>query len=547
MNIKRVRHIKMVGIILLIATLVSNSAWASNRPIPAEINRLSSENISDDIALVGTSVFLSDKLDLIFYYNLSESEVIMGNIYAKVTYENGRTENLLFDKSITIEKDGINAYGIECKVSAKEIGDLLSIQLWDKENDCPCSVAKEYSVAMYCNNLANNYNGQYPEEKLIEALLVYGACSQLYFDYKVDSLVSDTSGYNSSPSEKELEEIRTNAQMRFDGELPDGVRYHGCSLLLNSSIDYRLYFEVDSQDVADSFGMRKSNQEGLFFIEFTTISITQLGAQFSYRMGNTTVITTPLFFLREVLERAEIYGDEVVNLVRAIYDYYKAAVEYGEEKLELSPITKDIREAEVGSIIKFGTYEQDNNTLNGKEDIEWIVLGKTDNRILAISKYILDYQSFHGFTSSVSWGTSDIRAWLNGIFANDAFSLNELNYIPVVLNKDRYLSTGGYVVNSETYDQIFLLSYSEISTLLPTDAQRVCTPTKYAIDQGGSSPAYWWLRTPDRMITQQNVNVVTVRTVANNGMLENYQGTAIRSNPQSKYGIRPVIWIDTSN
>lgn len=48
-----------------------------------------------------------------------------------------------------------------------------------------------------------------------------------------------------------------------------------------------------------------------------------------------------------------------------------------------------IKNAEVGDIFKFGSYEQDNDTSNGKEDIEWLVLEVKDGKALLISKYAL--------------------------------------------------------------------------------------------------------------------------------------------------------------
>ena len=51
--------------------------------------------------------------------------------------------------------------------------------------------------------------------------------------------------------------------------------------------------------------------------------------------------------------------------------------------------------ASVGSTVFFGSYEQDNDTANGKEDIEWIVLAKEGNKLLVISKYALDCQKYN--------------------------------------------------------------------------------------------------------------------------------------------------------
>lgn len=48
----------------------------------------------------------------------------------------------------------------------------------------------------------------------------------------------------------------------------------------------------------------------------------------------------------------------------------------------------------VGSSIYFGQYEQDNNSGNGPEPIEWIVLDIQDDRALLISKYGLDIQPY---------------------------------------------------------------------------------------------------------------------------------------------------------
>lgn len=44
----------------------------------------------------------------------------------------------------------------------------------------------------------------------------------------------------------------------------------------------------------------------------------------------------------------------------------------------------------VGHYVSFGKYEQDNNTSNGKEKIEWLVLEVKDGKALVISKYALD-------------------------------------------------------------------------------------------------------------------------------------------------------------
>ncbi len=49
----------------------------------------------------------------------------------------------------------------------------------------------------------------------------------------------------------------------------------------------------------------------------------------------------------------------------------------------------------VGDIVNFGHYEQDGNTANGKEEIEWEVLKVESDRMLVISKYALDCKKYN--------------------------------------------------------------------------------------------------------------------------------------------------------
>ena len=75
---------------------------------------------------------------------------------------------------------------------------------------------------------------------------------------------------------------------------------------------------------------------------------------------------------------------------------------------EVENVNAGIKSVNVGDYITFGTYEQDNNTSNGKEDIEWLVLAnnlwKGKHRILVISRFALDCQIFDSEVyKSVKW------------------------------------------------------------------------------------------------------------------------------------------------
>jgi ABC-type antimicrobial peptide transport system permease subunit len=92
-----------------------------------------------------------------------------------------------------------------------------------------------------------------------------------------------------------------------------------------------------------------------------------------------------------------------------------------------------LKQSEIGDIVTFGHYEQDNNQEDGKEKIEWIVLDKKDNKALLISKYALDCQPYHKVREPITWGNCTLRRWLNNAFLHTAFSAKEQSIIPTTM------------------------------------------------------------------------------------------------------------------
>ncbi len=157
----------------------------------------------------------------------------------------------------------------------------------------------------------------------------------------------------------------------------------------------------------------------------------------------------------------------------------------------------------VGGYITFGHFEQDNNTRNGKEPIEWLVLDVRGNQALVISKYGLDAQRYNSSTESVTWETCSLRKWLNGEFLNNAFTAGEQKAI--IRTKVDNGAGQGYSEwktdgGNNTEDRIFLLSYAEAWRYFSSDSARQCRPTRYAEGRGAytysSANYWWWLRSP---------------------------------------------------
>ena len=162
--------------------------------------------------------------------------------------------------------------------------------------------------------------------------------------------------------------------------------------------------------------------------------------------------------------------------------------------------------AKIGDYIYFGSYEQDNNAANGKEDIEWLVLDKQDNKIFVISKYALDAKPYNKEWENITWENCTLRSWLNNDFYNAAFNEEDkLAIIQAEVPAGKNPEHGTNPGNSTT-DNVFLLSITEAKKYFSSDSSRQCVPTDYAVAQdantssdytvGGKAVCPWWLRSP---------------------------------------------------
>ena len=198
-------------------------------------------------------------------------------------------------------------------------------------------------------------------------------------------------------------------------------------------------------------------------------------------------------------------------------------------------------DVKVGDVITFGSYEQDNNSSNGKEEITWIVLKVENGKALLISEYALDSYKYYSSLKSVTWETSHIRQWLNSDFLNSAFSSDEQSSIlsteVLAESNPKHSSNQG----TTTVDKVFLLSASQAERYFTNKASRTCKATQYAKQNGvwispSNGNASWWLRTiGDRQDCAS--------TIESDGDIY-YTGSLVHSaNP----AVRPVIWVDLSN
>ena len=217
---------------------------------------------------------------------------------------------------------------------------------------------------------------------------------------------------------------------------------------------------------------------------------------------------------------------------------YKDCAEKKEETETLYHL-QQLSFAEVGDIVLLGEYEQDNETDNGKEDIEWLVLAREENKLLLISKYILDNTPYNDERVDVTWETCTARKFLNNGFYRIAFNEKIRESILTTSVKPahntKYEVSGG----NQTEDKVFLLSLEEVKLYFDNEESRKASATRYAISKGTYSPdgCWWWLRNP----FNDNDEALCVY----------YHGKANEDTccpvHDDKCGVRPAMWVSINN
>ena len=158
------------------------------------------------------------------------------------------------------------------------------------------------------------------------------------------------------------------------------------------------------------------------------------------------------------------------------------------------------------------------------EPIEWIVLDKEDNKVLLLSKYLLEEKAYNDEYVDVTWETCTCRNWLNSEYINSIFSKDEQESIITtdVINNDNihYRTSGG----GNTEDKLFLLSIEEYNKYFNKSNQSVA---RY---KNGSS-SVCWLRSP-------GVIQCAAAYVGNDGGSSD-AGDFV----SNKYGVRPALWV----
>ena len=209
---------------------------------------------------VGHSLSLDGDIGVNFYIDLGDIDP--ANATVTLSWEGG---------SVTIpltaqELQSNGTYRVTARVAAKEMTRPVSASLRDGDT---LRAVSTYSVAEYAMRILANEGGEFnnlfsdpqklPQlQALCRVMLVYGAKAQILFDYQNDPETLADHGLT-DPS---LEALGSEEIANLTGNLSPnlsafGLKYYGCSLLLETTTTFRLYFRVTDSALFERLVVQK--------------------------------------------------------------------------------------------------------------------------------------------------------------------------------------------------------------------------------------------------------------------------------------------------
>ncbi|MGN0592476.1 MAG: hypothetical protein ACI4JQ_04470, partial [Ruminococcus sp.] len=263
------------------------------------------------LANVDQSAFANDMI--VYGQSASLDGTIGFNIY--VSADDAYDWTASFNDTVVekSEKDANGLYKFTYQVAAKDMDENIHFTVNDK-------IDITVSVSDYLADLSETDNEFL--KSLAGSMSDYGEAAKAFFSggtVAEQTITDDLSVYDFAV-----------------GTMPEGISYYGSSLILESETTIRHYFKLDDGysigDYAftvDSMTLTPTEKQGYYYIDIKNVSAEKLGTLFSVSVNGEEVITNyaALSYANKVLG-SDSADANLKNLVKALYLYNRAAVEY---------------------------------------------------------------------------------------------------------------------------------------------------------------------------------------------------------------------------
>ena len=277
------------------------------------------EKIEED--LFGHSLSLEGTVGVNFYMQLGKEVLEDDGAYMRFTLNGKEYMEVSVKEATTVEKDGTTCHVFKCGVPVKDMETKITAQLILSDGRKGCVYS--YTVKEYIDSIKNDEE-YIDERELVNAMSNFGNQATKYF-------ANDTVDKVENVTPEELKSYETH-QAQLSGN--ENRVYYGSSLLLKTDTILRHYFTEKVTVVGGGYeAIPKGN---LWYIEFEGIPAHELGnpktITVTTKAGTDITLTySPLSYAYITLSR-EGEADSLTSLMRAMYQYHKAAQAYLAEK-----------------------------------------------------------------------------------------------------------------------------------------------------------------------------------------------------------------------
>jgi len=290
------------------------------------LNGLAFVEEQSDVQWVGNSLSTAGTITVNFYVALS-SEVLADENARMVFNLDGKTQTVSLADAIKSSVNGVECYRFSCDVPAKSMTDTIGARMFGTEGALGKSYG--YSIAKYYDTVTANYSREDYAElyQLVEAMLNYGAASQLYFDHNTENLA------NAKVPAAESAAIDASAFASVVSGKEENAEFVGSSLILEAGTTLRLFFRL-ADDAADHTftvngeAVEATKRGSLYYIELDGIAAKNLEDVQTFTCGGITVEISALSYVNTVLTNAASMDAQLVDVCEALYLYNVAANAY---------------------------------------------------------------------------------------------------------------------------------------------------------------------------------------------------------------------------
>ncbi|WP_295092600.1 GLUG motif-containing protein, partial [uncultured Ruminococcus sp.] len=268
------------------------------------------------------SLTLTDGVILNYYLLLSEEALADTEAYIHFTSANGIDMTILLSEGV--QEAGKYKFSLELRPD--QMTEVITAQVVYSDGSTGNCV--DYSVQQY----AENVNEADDSKALVDAMLKFGAFTQLYTGENADNLVVPVSDYTTNAS------IDDTYQYQLDSNV-SGISVKGATLQIGAYTTIRLKYQLaegaDIQNYTFKCGdtvLTPEKSGEFYYVYLRNIRPQDLDEMHNFTVSdgtNTTTFTYSAFtYMKHVLDNAESYDQTLVNLINAMYDYHQAAEAY---------------------------------------------------------------------------------------------------------------------------------------------------------------------------------------------------------------------------